>query len=121
MSRTVRDLINHAYASVGVGVVGQDVDAGTFRFGLDTFNEMLDLWRSEEIPHGLADLTADDIIYNGAFSSACRKNLAILLAESFGMQPPLLLARAALSEKARLVAFDGVQQYDSALSQQFWR
>lgn len=118
--RTVRDIVNHAFYSVGVGRVGQDLDAGTFRFGLSTFNEMLDLWRSQEIPHGYANVTADDVVYDGALSSAFRKNLAILVLEAYGLPPQPTLLRDAIDEKDRLVAFDPTLEYDSALEQKRW-
>ncbi len=122
--RTVRDLIAHAFASVGVGRVGQSLDDRSSAFGLDTFNEMLDAWRSEGIRHGHNELTQNDVIYSGALSSAFRKNLAILIAESYGVPIPPLLLRTALSEKARLMAFDDKSTFDVALRQRtngVWR
>lgn len=118
MSRTVSSIISHAYRSIGVARIGQDVSGDSAVYGLEVLNEMLDKWTSDGITHGLSDVQMSTVIYNGALTSAVRKNLAVELSIGGGQggSAPPFLERQAFFEKQNLMAFDGELEYDESIS-----
>ncbi len=113
---TVRDIIQRAFESAGVVVIGQTVGARESSYALGITNEILDKWTSDGITHGLSDVTHNTELFDGALSSCLRKNLTVDVAEPFGGQVSDKIQREAISELANLMPLDVEVEYDTALS-----
>jgi hypothetical protein len=102
---TARDLITRALRRAHIVATGEPPEDEQISEGLDSFNDMLEAWKDEGIPHGFPELELDTVVpIDRGAHRALIDNLAVNCADDAGAPVSQSLALRAERGRASLIA-----------------
>lgn len=102
---TARDLITRALRRAHIVATGEPPEDEQISEGLDSFNDMLEAWKDEGIPHGFPELDLDTVVpIDRGAHRALIDNLAVNCADDVGTPVSQTLMLRAERGRAALIA-----------------